>query len=217
MSTISPSPKSLESRNFDNSITNQIIYLSVWICIDNFVFGLLNLIHLKYKNMPTWITNKSNFTRIVSLNVISFILYLGGLSSKEVPGFDTWYNIIKSILEHFVTPVIIIIFYFILKREIVTSKVYIKKYSWNNFILITLYILFALTRSILLIKYDPINALHPYPYKQMDPRIIGNFLFYTGIVSLILVCWLMGVFINYLSNLTIKNDFKISRRKNKFQ
>ncbi|AKX34726.1 hypothetical protein SLITO_v1c11150 [Spiroplasma litorale] len=217
MSTIQPVEEPPGTYGFDKSVINQIIYWSVWGTLDTFVFGLLNLIHYKWKNMPKWVTGKNNFTRVTTDNVILLIIWLGGLAGNAVVGFNSWYKIIKAILEHVITPILIILYYFIIVREKISSSQYSKKYTWFNLLLVGVYSTFVISRAILIEYYAPKPFFTQFPYDQMDPSIMGWPLvvfFFIGFMSSFIF---LSIFINYMSNLSIDSLNKRKLKKEKVE
>ena len=218
-STIQPDPEYGDyTTNFDFSIINQSIYLSVWISLATFVYGLFNWINIHTKNMPSWITGKNNLTRITALNVLAFILYnVNLLVSTNVVGFNTWYKIIKSVFEHMVTPLLIIGFYFIFITPIINSKDYFKKYSWYNIIHLAIYLFYVLLRAIILTSFPPHNqeVFTPFPYEQLDPRVVGYPLVILGVGALFVGIIVLATGLNYLSNLRNSNTREPAPPKSK--
>ncbi|AOX43923.1 hypothetical protein S100390_v1c05860 [Spiroplasma sp. NBRC 100390] len=208
-STIQPDPQYGDAtRNFDFSIINQSIYLSVWVALATAGYGILNWIHYHTKNMPDWITGKNNLTRITTLNVISFIVFNTTLliSPTNVVGFNTWYKILKSVLEHMLVPIIVIVYYFLFTTKSVGTKQYCKKYSWYNLILIIFYLLYVSVRGIMLVNFisEGQKAFTPFPYDQLNPFEVGFPIFFVGIISLLIIVVGLAIILNYLSNLRNK-------------
>ncbi|AHI53247.1 hypothetical protein [Spiroplasma culicicola] len=205
-STIQPDPEYGDrTQNFDFSIINQMIYLSVWISFATSLFGLCNWIHFHHNNMPSWLVGKNNITRLATLNVFAFILYNITLIVSTVVGFNTWYKILKSVLEHMITPVLFIVFYFVFANDKVDNKQYLKRYSWFNLMHVGLYMLFIAMRGIMITQFIPNidDAFTPWPYDQLNPDIVGYPLFFLGIFAIFAGMILLAVFLNYLSNLKI--------------
>ncbi len=155
--------------------------------------------------MPDWITGKNNLTRITTLNVISFIVFNTTLliSPTNVVGFNTWYKILKSVLEHILVPIIVIVYYFLFTTKSVGTKQYCKKYSWYNLILIIFYLLYVSVRGIMLVKFisEGQKAFTPFPYDQLNPFEVGFPIFFVGIISLLIIVVGLAIILNYLSNL----------------
>ncbi|QBQ07979.1 hypothetical protein SGLAD_v1c07800 [Spiroplasma gladiatoris] len=228
LSIIQADPKNGTSTiNFDFSLINQLIYLSTWISMASFAYGLLNWINLDHKNMPSWISNKNNLTRVTTLNLIMFLVYnltsiidlISG--SNNIVGFNNWYKILKSVLEHMISPLMFIMFYFWNSKEIIATKTYVKKYSWYNFLMIAIYSLFISIRAIFLNTYYPQifnpdgqtigGAFTPFPYGQISPIMPDNkpiIITIMGILGLLISVWLIAIFLNFISNLFIKKIIK---------
>ncbi|WP_425379428.1 hypothetical protein [Spiroplasma endosymbiont of Stenodema calcarata] len=209
-STIQPDPQYGDSTiNFDFSIINQSIYLSVWIALATANYGILNWTHCHTKNMPKWITGKNNLTWITTLNLITFIVFNATLliSPTNVVGFNTWYKILKSVLEHILTPIIVIIYYFLFTTKSIATMQYCKKYSWYNLILIICYLLYVLIRGIMLIRFMPEGKepFTPFPYEQLNPFKVGFPIFFGGVISLLIIVIGLAILLNSLSNFRNKN------------
>ncbi|AKU80010.1 hypothetical protein [Spiroplasma turonicum] len=205
MSSIQPVEMNVGEYSIDKSLINQLIYWSVWSSIDICIFGLLNAINNKHNNMPNWITGKNNFTRITAESFILFVIWIGGLAGGAVVGFNSWYKITKSILEHVLVPIIIIIFYFLINNERFSTKIYFKKYSWFSLIVVSLYSLFVISRAIMIQFYD--NNDEPFsqfPYDQMNPSIVGWPLVIIFFILFLSSFVAISTLFNWLSNINLK-------------
>lgn len=171
--------------------------------------------------MPKWAVGKNNLTRIVTLNLFTFIIYNVTLSvaKDSVAGFSTWYNIIKSILEHMLTPILVITFYYLYKKQFFDTRTYTLKYSWFNLILTGIYLFYLIVRSQMLLKFAPTHidpqtgheitsAFTPFPYPQVDPTKIGYPLFFLIIFAGWSSLWAMAIGFNWSSNKLYKQNIE---------
>ncbi|WP_252320887.1 hypothetical protein [Spiroplasma endosymbiont of Lariophagus distinguendus] len=209
-STIQPDPQYGDStKNFDFSIINQSIYFSVWIALSTSVYGILNWINCHTKNMPTWITGKNNLTHIATLNLGTFIVFnlTMIISPNNIVGFNTWYKILKSILEHILVPIIVIFYYFFFRQINISTNQYFKKYCWYNLIVISIYLFYVSLRVIMLMNFLPPEqeAFTAFPYDQLNPYKIGWILFFLGITAFLVSTILISTLLNFLSNLIKKS------------
>ncbi|WP_339030356.1 hypothetical protein [Spiroplasma endosymbiont of Cantharis nigra] len=191
--------------DFNVAIIEQTIYFSVWVAVITSIFGLINWIHLHNKSMARWMVGKNIHTSITTLNVLIFILFnVTFIAQKgDIIGFDTWYGKTKSIIEHFMTPIMVLTFYFIYQNEKVEDKIFIKKYCWFNLIFITIYSFYIILRMIMLLKLEieTTETLPLIPYPQIDPTIVGYPIFITGTLCGIFGTVFISVFFNKMSNL----------------
>ncbi|QEH61659.1 hypothetical protein SCHIN_v1c04620 [Spiroplasma chinense] len=205
--------------NFDVSIINQSMYLSVWIAFATSLYGLANWIAMDWPNaIPKWVISKNNDTRMLSYNVFSFILYNGTLlisvfsSVNNIVGFNTWYKILKSVLEHMIVPVVMVVYYFLRVKPRENNKEYIVKWSWFSLIMPTVYFLYVTVRYIMLNAYYPTifddqgNAIGGantmFPYAQMIPGKIGWVGYFFWCLGLFVTMWGFCIGFNALSNVT---------------
>ncbi|AGM26227.1 hypothetical protein SSYRP_v1c06370 [Spiroplasma syrphidicola EA-1] len=203
-----------QTRNFDYSIINQSIYLSVWIALATSCYGFLNWINCHTKTMPTWITGKNNLTRIVTLNLISFLIFTltFAIAPQSIVGFNTWYKIIKSVFEHMLIPIIILAYYFLFTTNKISTKQYCQKYCWYNLPLLIIYVTYVFLRWVMLVTYFPSDKGEPFtpmPYDQIDPANVGYPLFFLAIFALLLVTISLAILLNFLSNLRSKKGKQI--------
>ncbi|QBQ07980.1 hypothetical protein SGLAD_v1c07810 [Spiroplasma gladiatoris] len=217
-----PGPFADRTKDFDISVMSQSIYLSVWVCVLTTIYGTTSLIaFFKHQAMPEWVRKKNYITMVVTITFIQFLVYNLNLiyaksSGKPTIGFNTWYNILKSVLEHMLTPIFMFAFYYVFPKNYVNDKDFIKKYSWLNFLVVTVYVTFAIVRAALELKYypgikTPQEGFNPFPYSELDWTKIGPGLFTLGIVGLFATIWVMGVFFNWTSNLVYN---KVSKEVN---
>ncbi|QGS52185.1 hypothetical protein [Spiroplasma tabanidicola] len=217
-------PFGLRTRDFDISFMAQSIYLSVWVGALTSIYGIINTIaFFKPDAMPKWVVNKNFFTALIAVTFVQFLVYNLNLiyqksTNKQTIGFNTWYNIIKSILEHMLTPILMFTFYYLFPKSIVKDKDYMKKYSWLNYIFLTMYVTFAITRAALEIKYypgarDESMGYNPFPYPQLDWQKVGVGVFIVGIIGLYVALWLIAVFFNYTSNLVYAKQNNLANEK----
>ncbi|AGR41295.1 hypothetical protein [Spiroplasma taiwanense] len=212
--------------NFDYALISQSLYLSVWSALATSAYGITNWISINYNNMPKWISGKNNLTRLVVINIVTFLIYNSQLIISSVTknwsgmtGFDTWYNIFKSVFEHVLTPILVIVFYFIIPKGIVNNKTYFKKYSWFNILLIGTYTVYILTRAAMLINYYPddreMGAYKPFPYPQIDPYVVGWGVFSVELIAVVFAPVGLGCGLNYLTNILYsKQILKIENYNN---
>ncbi|QHX36882.1 hypothetical protein [Spiroplasma sp. BIUS-1] len=166
--------------NFDVSLINQMIYLSVWVTLATSIFGISNWINLHNKKMPNWITGKNAHTLILVANIYVFALYnvtMWTSNGEGIVGFNNWYKILKSIVEHSITPVAVLAIYALIRKQSVSVGQYSSKYCWYNLILPALYLIFIFFRAFLLVRYKNMNPeaeiFMPFPYAQLDPGKVG--------------------------------------------
>ncbi|WP_342269395.1 hypothetical protein [Spiroplasma endosymbiont of Aspidapion aeneum] len=200
-------PKTDSTYYFDFSLINQIVYFSVWVSITTSVVGIYLIIWYckgEYEKI-------SNFnvmmTTIISFNSVIFLVYWLGLvfSPKSIQGFSTPYKIIKSIVEHGITPLLFIFYYFFIwKNDKKYSTIdYIKYKSWYLAIIPGIYIIFYVTRSLMIHNYgrenDYIFNSNPYAQTNMWDNPIYKWL--PIMILQIIVPAAFGIFYNYLSNI----------------
>ncbi|AOG60327.1 hypothetical protein SHELI_v1c03740 [Spiroplasma helicoides] len=211
---------STRTQDFDIAVMSQTIYLSVWVGMFTSIYGILNIIaFFKPNAMPQWVRGKNFFTSIMALVLIEFIVYNVDLiytkvTDKPFIGFNTWYNIIKSILEHMLTPIISFIYFYVFAKSLIKTKEYMKKYSFYVYIMLIPYLTYAIIRAFFELEYYPgvrsnsngkNPGFNPFPYPEMDWTNVGPALFVVGLISLIVVAWAIGVFLNWTSNLAYKS------------
>ncbi|ATG97509.1 hypothetical protein [Mesoplasma lactucae] len=212
---------------FDLSIINQFIYISVWTTLLVATFGILSFIALFVKKMPKWILGKNNRTFLVSMTSIVFFVYTVSLISNPdgIIGFDIWYKILKSSLEHFITPILMVVFYFcyVDKEQNVSCKAYAKKYGWLTIIFTGTYILVMVIRAAMLYNYGPKsdylnqrpenapsdwnwedNSIAPFPY-VVSPWTSPWYIWIPAGIAIVLSPYGVGNLYNWWSNHT--NDW----------
>ncbi|WP_169729884.1 hypothetical protein [Mesoplasma seiffertii] len=191
--------------NFDFSIINQIIYFSVWSALITSVWGICMSIEYFNHKMPNWVKSRDTFTMVAVFNFIVFIVYMSGMiaSMDNIVGFNTWYKILKSVLEHFIAPPILFLFYFLQKTERRNIKDYSVKNGLKTMIIPTIYVIFVTIRCVMIHTFiDNIdNAFTPFPYDQIDPYTKPMYLVIPGTIALIVVPYLLGIGFNYLANI----------------
>ncbi|ALD66703.1 hypothetical protein [Spiroplasma cantharicola] len=191
--------------NFDVAIIEQSIYFSVWVAIMTSFFGLINWIHIHNKSMAKWMVGKNAHTSITTLNIVIFILFNVTfiVQKGDIIGFDTWYGKTKSIIEHILTPIIVLAFYFIYQNEKVEDKLFIKKYCWFNLIFVGIYSFYIILRMSMLLKLniETNETLPLIPYPQIDPTIVGYPIFIAGTLAGNFGTVFISIFFNKMSNI----------------
>lgn len=229
MSTISPDPEYGEStKHFDLSIINQITYLSVWNAVFTSMWAICNLINLKTNKLPNWLTGKNCFTFVVSLNTFVFLIYTATMifTPGGIVGFNTWYKILKSVCEHFMTPPILIIFYFLTIHEFKSAKQFASRDGFWTLIFMVSYALFVLIRCVMIHEFDPTmqndtnsdNWFTPFPYDQVDPYSKPIWFCLSAYVAILFAPYGFGNLFNWLSNLSSKSLVTklLKQNENKF-
>lgn len=229
MSTISPDPEYGDStQHFDLSIINQITYLSVWNATFTSIWGICNLINLKTNKLPNWIVEKNSFTFVLSLNVVVFLIYTFTMivTPGGIVGFNTWYKILKSVSEHFMTPPILVVFYFLTIHQYKSEKEYASRDGFWTLIFMGSYAAFVLIRCIMIHEFDPTmqnsdnsdNWFTPFPYDQVDPYSKPIWMCLIGYLLIAFAPYGVGNFFNWLSNKSSRSlVHKLNNRsENKF-
>ncbi|QBQ07275.1 hypothetical protein SGLAD_v1c00740 [Spiroplasma gladiatoris] len=216
-------PETLEGKKtsyFDIAVMYEFRYATIWVSVFTMVYGILNWIKLDHNIIGDWVARRNFLTTITTLSFVeslvynsAFVAYYLGLG--EIASVETWYNILKAVMEHFVTPTIILIFYFICKKNTVDNKTYIKKYSWLNLIFIFIYSTYMIFRSFMIINFFEDwenNSLMAFPYPQLNPYTKGWGLYIFGIISTYIATWLISVTLNFLINYVDKK--KLYKKNN---
>jgi len=223
MSTISPTISKNGNQNptsyFDLSVINQFVYFSVWVTLGIAVFGLVNLINLFTNKMPRWLTTKNNHTFITSMGIIIMIAYSLMLifNPERENRFGVWYKTLKTILEHFITPLLLIVLYFFHPTGMVKTRNYAKKTGWITIIFPVVYVLVVVIRAAMLYKYGPksdyltwnqtrswkegVPIIFPY---GLNPWEKPAYLWAPALVLLIFSPYALGNLLNFLSNKSMK-------------
>ncbi|ATG97510.1 hypothetical protein [Mesoplasma lactucae] len=215
---------------FDLSVVSQLIYISVWTAILVAVFGILNFIALFVKKMPNWVSNKVNRTFVTSMTTMVFCIYLVAFIAdpKGIVGMDVWYKILKSSLEHFATPILMLVFYLTYVDETpISCKSYAEKWGWYSIIFTSVYIIFIVIRAAMLYKYGPTsgylnqkpegltaeeaanwtwkdNVIAIFPYEQVDPWTKSPALWIPACIGIVLAPYIFGNLLNWISNCNIR-------------
>ncbi|AGR42355.1 hypothetical protein [Spiroplasma diminutum] len=202
--------------SFDLVIIDQTLYLSVWVALITSMFGLINWINYHKKNMANWMVGKNAHTAIATLNFLVFLLFnITFIVQKgDIIGFDTWYGRTKSSIEHIITPIMVLAFYFIYQKERIEDKIFAKNYCWFNLIYIGTYSFYILLRTSLIYNLESneeLGFLPFFPYPQIDPKIVGFPIFIIGTLSGNFGTVLISIFLNAMSNL---NLLKLESRRN---
>ncbi|ASZ09288.1 hypothetical protein CK556_02955 [Mesoplasma chauliocola] len=206
---------------FDITIASETIYFSIWTSILTTVWATCSIINIyrKKDNQIRWAESEHVLTMIVSYQFLTFFIYTGTtlIAPSKIVGFNTWYNILKSILEHWVVPIAIIFYYFYLSREVkMNSKEYAKKIGWKNCILPIIYIVYVTMRAgFLHYHYGDFPEEHiyqPFPYKGGDPFVDKPYVWIPGYIVTAISGLLLGTLFNYLS-IKSTNYFQIKKIK----
>lgn len=223
MSTISPTTDKNGNQNptsyFDLSAINQFVYFSIWVTIAIAIFGLVNLINLFTNKMPGWLTGKNNHTFVTSMGIIIMLAYSLMLIFNPERGdrFGVWYKILKTILEHFITPLLLIVLYFLHPTGRVKTRNYAKKTGWITMILPVIYVLVMVIRAAMLYTYGPksnyLTWNHTRSWKEGVPIIFPYglnpwekpaYFWAPALVLLIFSPYAVGNLLNFLSNQSMK-------------
>ncbi|ATZ21713.1 hypothetical protein [Mesoplasma tabanidae] len=220
MSVIQPDTESGGALSFDESIINQVIYFSVWTTLITSFWGIAAVLNYfrKITNKIAWAESDNVLTMIVSYQIIVFLIYtFTFVASKDgIVGFSTWYKVLKSILEHWILPFVVIGYYVLIPRESkLSAKEFMKKKAWINCIIPFAYILFISIRGLMIVKFtDKENWFTPFPYSQLDPTDQPVYLWLPGMISFIGIFYFFSSLVNFISiklNIKISNKYKFIR------
>ncbi|AVN59044.1 hypothetical protein [Mesoplasma florum] len=190
--------------SFDESLMNQLIYFSVWTTLLTGFWGIASVISFfkKPSKKIAWAESDNVITMIVTYQILVFLVYSITflVYRKDIAGFDTWYKILKSVLEHWLLPIGIIIYYFTKERKSNLSQIdYMKNKAWINCFIPMFYVLFVTTRGLLIMYYPngETNNLPVFPYRQIDPINYPVYVWLPGIISFIAVPYLLSSLLNF--------------------
>ncbi|ATQ35649.1 hypothetical protein MENTO_v1c05140 [Mesoplasma entomophilum] len=213
MSVIQPDSESGGALTFDQSIINQVIYFSVWTTLITSFWGIAAVLNYFRKNSKriAWAESDNVMTMVVSYQIVVFLIYtFTFIASRDgIVGFNTWYKVLKSVLEHWILPFVVIGYYILREREsTLTSKEFMKKKAWINCIIPFAYIFFISIRGLMIVKYsDKADWFTPFPYSQLDPTDQPVYLWLPGMISFIALFYFVSSLVNFTS---IKLNNKIS-------
>ncbi|ATQ35700.1 hypothetical protein MENTO_v1c05680 [Mesoplasma entomophilum] len=204
---------------FDITIASETIYFSIWTSILTIVWATCSIINYyrKPSNKIKWSESEHVLTMIVAYQLLVMLVYTGTIifANDKIEGMDTWYNILKSILEHWLVPIVIIGFYFYIPRkEKLDAKNYVKNIGWKNCILPIIYIIYITLRAGL-IKYYIIHNNVPeetiyqiFPYKGGNPFVDKVYIWLPGYLVTATSGLILGTLFNFLSIKTTNKIWK---------
>lgn len=208
--------------SFDACLAEQTIYFSVWTAVVTSSWGTVNIInYFKKENKIKWGQSENTLTMIFIYNFISTLIYTFTMfiARDTVSGFSNWYNIIKSVFEHWIIPLMLIVYYFSFREsKNLDLKKYAKHKAWLNLILPFIYACYITLRVVLLSKYDMFGEVaRTFPYEQMDPyneTISKNAdvrIFITGLCmsSALIATYLLSIVFEFVS---VKSCDKLQKR-----
>ncbi|WP_027063368.1 hypothetical protein [Mesoplasma seiffertii] len=189
------------SSNFDISLINQIVYLSVWNAVASSIWAICNLIKLSKPETYKFLGSRETFTLITTLNIFVFLMYTSTFlaAPETIPGFSTWYQIVKSVLEHFLTPPLVVLMYFLTAEKRYSSKVYAKHRAWSAMVIPAGYIVFILIRAAFLYSFAD-NPTVPFPYPIVDPWKVPLWLSLGAIIGVLFGNYGIATFLNCMNN-----------------
>ncbi|AUF83466.1 hypothetical protein CXP39_01465 [Mesoplasma syrphidae] len=189
------------SNNFDISLINQVIYLSVWNAIISSIWGICNLIKISKPQAYQFLGSRETFTLITTLNIFVFLVYATNfiVAPDTIPGFKSWYQILKSVLEHFVTPPLVVLLYFMTVEKRYSSRQYAKRGGWNAMIIPGAYIVFIMIRAAFLYSFSE-DPFTPFPYAIADPWKVPLWLSAGAILGALFANYGIATFLNCMSN-----------------
>ncbi|PPE06664.1 hypothetical protein [Mesoplasma corruscae] len=200
---------------FIQTVCEQTIYFSVWSALVTSSWGFIKLInYIKTDKKIVWVESKNTETMVLTYSFVSMIIFTGAMfiARDTVVGFTNWYNTIKSVVEHWICPFIIMIYYFYFReqRPDLSLRNYMINHAWKNNILELFYGAYLIIRVIYIKKYMDYNAsLRPFPYEQMDPYKTSFFQMYGLMLAAIFATYLFSGLFEYLS---FKNSLIVNKR-----
>ncbi|AVN65244.1 hypothetical protein CG002_02685 [Mesoplasma florum] len=204
---------------FDITIASETIYFSIWTSILTIVWGICSVINYfrKPSNKIRWAESEHVLTMIISYQFLVMLVYTGTIlfANDKIEGMNCWYNILKSILEHWIVPIAIIGFYFYIPREVkMKTKDYMKKVGWKNCILPLIYIIYITFRAGMIkhyIEYSKTpeeNIYQIFPYKGGNPFVDKVYIWLPGYLVTATSGLIFGTLFNYLSIKTTNKIWK---------
>jgi hypothetical protein len=134
------------------------------------------------------------------------------IALDSIVGLSTPYGITKSTCVHFITPIGLIIFYFISIEEYVSEKDYAKN-GFYTMIIIACYLTYVIIRYVMIVSFDPTmqdtntsnDWFMPFPYPQINPAVTPAWLMVMAGIAVLFLPYGMGNLFNYLSNLSARS------------
>ncbi|ATZ18215.1 hypothetical protein [Mesoplasma melaleucae] len=202
---------------FDITIASETIYFSIWTSILTIIWASCSMINYyrKPNNKIKWAESEHVLTMIIAYQFVVMLVYTGTMifATDKIEGMSTWYNILKSTLEHWVIPVVLIVYYFLVPRETqLSAKDYVKNTGWKICILPVIYIIYITTRAGLLKDYTPPeldrHIYQIFPYKGGNPFVNKVYVWLPGYIVTIFSGLGFGTLFNYLSIKTTNKFWK---------
>ncbi|ASZ09205.1 hypothetical protein CK556_02455 [Mesoplasma chauliocola] len=207
--------------SFDVSFINQIIYFSVWTTLLTSIWGIASVLSYfrKPSNKIAWAESDNVATMVMTYQLIVFFVYTVTFIAyiDDIAGFDTWFKILKSILEHWILPVVIVTYYFLRERTSNLSwKEFLIKKAWINSIIPVFYIFFVGIRGFLILHFPngETNNIPIFPYRQIDPTKYPVYIWLSGILSFIILPSFISTGLNFAS-IKAHNKLIVNQKWNK--
>lgn len=182
----------LQKLTLEVALYNQFTFYSIWVLFVNIVYSIYRIVLNDRKYVYGTKMQEGHWSDviIILINMVAFTLYALTLITAAasntqglVNGSFLDYQIVKSTLEHFIMPIVILVYLFVFARFQINLKEFIVKRSWYPAVGVAIYAVYVIVLFAVNQNFVTNPHMIDFPYGFISPGKIG----YSGTISLAIV------------------------------
>ena len=207
-----------QSLDFDGQFLGEVVYFTVWVLAFNICYFTYKVVlSVRREVLPA-----NNWLNIlfVSLNFISFLVYVPTWAMGQQVAFTGWDGYYKTIVEHILMPIFAILYFTLMSRPETNIK-YILRNSWQTTLFMFVYMFYITIRRVIIhsprIGEEHISSwIGTFPYTMVDPFAIGWVGYMCAFIAITTFVYGISVFVGYIGLIVGKSWEKKLKDKKDF-